>query len=55
VLTDRTVAEVVGANGKRMLFADMAEGVWIGAVLIASRDDLNELAMVLKRFAVRRP
>jgi hypothetical protein len=51
ILTPRTVAEVVGANGRRLLVADMTEGVYVGSVLVTSAADLLEFAELLRVFA----
>jgi hypothetical protein len=48
------VGTVVGANGRRLLVADMPEGVYVGGVLISDPADLDEFAGLLAGLALRR-
>jgi len=54
VITASVTSYVVGANGRRLLVAEMPEGVYVGGVLISDVDDLAEFAGLLAGLALAR-
>lgn len=54
VYTQAALTSVVGANERRILVADMPEGVYVGGVLISDPGDLANLAGILAGLALRR-
>lgn len=54
VVVEGAATSVTGANGRRILIRDDADGVYIGGVLITSRDDLAVLVSVLGELSHRR-